>query len=438
MFCLDPYFFAAKRAARLSHRMQHLLGALGALAKNLAHLGAPLHVVAGKSIEAIPRLAREAKVERIVAHRWVEPFGRERDAKVAAAAGVPFVLHEGETLAPPGSIRTQTGGVYAVFTPFSRAFRKAIQVADPLPVPALRPAKVHLDTVPIPTVEDLGLRANPALPVPGERAARDRLAAFVRDHLGAYDTDRDRMDRPGTSRLSQDLKFGTLSIRTAWRAVEAAPASEGRERFLTELLWREFAHHTLWDRPELLERPFRADFEGFPWRDDPSGWKAWCEGTTGYPVVDAAARQLLGEGWVHNRARMISASFLTKHLGIDFRRGEAHYMEHLVDGDWAQNDLGWQWSAGCGCDAQPYFRVFHPVTQGQRFDPDGAYVRRWVPELARLPTRFLHAPWEAPALELRAAGVRLGETYPRPIVDHATARARFLADAKRHLGGPRA
>ena len=415
--------------------MQHLLAALGSLERNLAHLGGRLLVVSGKSTDAIPRLAEGLRVDRVVAQRWSEPFGRERDRRVAAALGpIPFVLHEGETLAPPGTLRTQTGGVYSVFTPFARAFRKSVEIAAPLPAPTLEPLEVSVDTASIPALAELGLRENPRLLPAGERAARTRLADFVSSGLATYDTDRDRMDRAGTSRLSQDLKFGTLSPRAAWCAVRDAEApEEARERFLTELLWREFAHHTLWDRPELLERPFRADFEGFPWRDDPKGWKAWCEGTTGYPVVDAAARQLLAEGYVHNRARMIAASFLTKHLGIDFRRGEAHYLEWLVDGDWAANDLGWQWSAGCGCDAQPYFRVFHPVTQGQRFDPEGTYVRTWVPELARLPTRYLHAPWEAPELELRAAGVRLGEHYPRPIVDHATARARFLADAKRHL-----
>ena len=212
-----------------------------------------------------------------------------------------------------------------------------------------------------------------------------------------------------------------------WTAVEgAASGGAGVGSFLNELVWREFAHHTLWDRPELLERPFRPAFEGFPWRSDARSWRAWAAGRTGYPVVDAAARQLLGEGFVHNRARMISASFLAKHLLVDFRRGEAHYLRHLADADVASNDLGWQWSAGCGCDAQPWFRVFNPVAQGERFDPEGAYVRRWVPELSRLPARWVHRPWEAPPDALAAAGVRLGVDYPRPIVDHALARARFL------------
>jgi deoxyribodipyrimidine photo-lyase len=244
------------------------------------------------------------------------------------------------------------------------------------------------------------------------------------------------MDLDGTSRLSADLKFGTLSARQVWHRVSREVEDARSQRaFLNELVWREFAHSTLWDRPELLAEPFQAKWRGFPWRDDEPGWRAWVEGKTGYPVVDAAARQLLAEGFVHNRARMIAASFLTKHLLLDFRRGEAHYMAHLTDGDWAQNDAGWQWSAGCGCDAQPYFRIFNPVSQGETFDPEGDYVRRWVPELARLPAKFIHEPWGAPREILEASGVRLGATYPHPVVDHKLARERFLATAKAHLGG---
>ena len=181
----------------------------------------------------------------------------------------------------------------------------------------------------------------------------------------------------------------------------------------------------------------RENWRSFPWRDDDAGFEAWAAGKTGYPVVDAAARQLIGEGFVHNRARMIAASFLTKHLMIDYRRGEQHYLRLLTDGDWAQNNAGWQWSAGCGTDAQPYFRVFNPLTQGLKFDPEGNYVRRWVPELAKMPAKFIHAPWLAPAAVRSAAGVTIGESYPAPIVDHAEARTRFLAIAESFLSGAR-
>ncbi|MFO0612884.1 MAG: deoxyribodipyrimidine photo-lyase [Polyangiaceae bacterium] len=437
VFVVDPYFFDPARARELPHRIQYLLDSLVALEKNLAHKGSRLFVARGRSVEVIPRLAASMNVDRVVAHRWVEPFARTRDARVRAALRVPFDLYEGETLLPPGTLRTGAGTAYSVFTPFSRAFFARVHDAEPLPaprrLPAL-PADVGESEAALPTLEELGLARNDALVTAGEKAARARLDRFIERVLEGYETDRDRMDRDGTSRLSQDLKFGTISIRTVWHAVSAVSSRKSAQKFLTELVWREFSHSTLADRPELLEKPFRREFEGFPWRDDARDWDAWTTGHTGYPIVDAAARQLLGEGFVHNRARMISASFLTKHLAQSYRRGEAHYMKYLVDGDWAQNNMGWQWSSGAGCDAQPWFRIFHPVTQGERFDPDGAYVKRWVPELAAVPAKFIHHPWDAPPLDLRRWGVTLGEMYPRPIVDHKLARERFLALAKAHLG----
>jgi deoxyribodipyrimidine photo-lyase len=298
------------------------------------------------------------------------------------------------------------------------------------------PADVRTRSAAIPTLAELGLAPNPRILPGGEPAARARLAAFVAGPAARYHLDRDRMDRPGTSRLGADLKFGLLSPRAVWHRASAAlgPRAPALAVFRSELVWREFAHSTLWDRPDLLEQPFRPAWRGFPWQDDPIALDAWRRGATGYPLVDAAARQLLAEGFVHNRARMVAASFLTKHLLVDFRRGEAHYLRWLTDGDWASNDAGWQWSAGCGSDAQPYFRIFDPVAQGQRFDPAGDYVRRYLPELGRLPDRFIHQPWRAPAAVLEAAGVALDRDYPRPIVEHRAARERFLAVARQHLG----
>lgn len=437
LFVLDPYFFAPARARELPHRMQFLLDSLEALAAAIAACGSRLLVVEGKSVEVVPRLVHAWKADRVVAQRWVEPFARERDRRIREALGTRFELYEGETLLPPGTLRTGAGKPYAVFSQFARRFRETAVFGKTLPAPRTLPPvprDVRIPPCRIPTCEQLGIARNPALLHGGEASAKARLGRFVREAAAAYAEHRDRMDLPGTSRLSADLKFGTLSVRQLWTAVEDAHGETPAARsFLNELLWREFTHSTLWDRPELLEEPFRPAFAGFPWQDDEALWQAWVCGKTGYPVVDAAARQLIGKGFVHNRARMISASFLCKHLLIDYRRGEAHYMKYLTDGDWAQNNAGWQWSAGCGCDAQPYFRIFNPITQGQRFDPEGNYVRRWVPELARMPARYIHDPTAAPEAVLRAAGVRLGESYPVPVVEHRFARERFLAVAAQHL-----
>ena len=432
-FVLDPYFFAPPRARELPHRVQFLLESIAALANDLEGRGSHLFLVAGKSVEVLPRIARAWRIERVVAQRWTEPFARVRDERVAKALDVPFDLLDGETLAPPGTIRNTEGRPFSVYSAFARAVRAKVHVERPFVAPARLPpppSDVRDQGARLPTLAELGIAENPRLPRGGEHRANERLARFLDSGGPRYDTLRDRLDLDATSRLSVDLKFGTLSPRAIWTAAEAALEKRhprAWQRLSDELLWREFSHAVLWDDPKLLERPRAAWFADFPWEDDAEGLRAWCEGRTGYPIVDASARQLTGEGFVHNRARMISASFLTKDLLVDYRRGEAHYLKLLVDGDWAQNNFGWQWTTGCGFDAAPYFRVFNPVEQGKKFDPTGAYVRRWVPELARLPDTFIHEPWRAPDAVLRSAGVVLGETYPRPIVDHGQARRRYLA-----------
>lgn len=403
LFVLDPYFFAKERAAELPNRIAFLLGSLSEVADRLEVLGSKLAVVEGRCVDVVPKLAAQWKVDQVFAHRWVEPFGRERDTRVAEALEVPFTLYEGETLLPPGALRP-----FRVFTAFARAHEREHAPVRPMGAPKRLPPipkDVTWKEAKIPTAQSLGLKLAPRLPEPGEGAAKHRLRVFIRDNLERYVTERDRMDLDTTSRLSVDLKFGTLSIRTVWHACAEQPQAE---KFLSELRWREFSHHVLWHRPDVLEKPFQPAFQKFPWREDEKLFRAWTEGTTGYPLVDAAARQLLAEGFVHNRARMVAASFLAKHLMLDWRLGEKHYLKHLVDGDWAQNNLGWQWSAGCGCDAQPYFRVFNPTAQAERFDPDGSYVKRWVPR-----------------------------PVAKPIVDHAESRARFLAVAKQHLAKQR-
>ena len=437
IFVLDPYFFDPDRAQELPHRMQFLLHSLAELETNIAKLGSRLLVVPGRSVEVVPRLFREWNADLVVAHRWTEPFGRERDRRVHEATGGKLRLYEGETLLPPGSLRAQSGRPYSVFTRFADAFLEKADIDKPFAAPRSLPPlpkEVRIQTTPIPSCSELGIPMNSNIQEGSQAAATRRLREFIRHGLAGYAKRRDRMDLSATSRLSVDLKFGTISVRQVWTDVSnTAGTKAGKRAFLNELLWREFAYSTLWDRPQVLERPFQSAFDSFPWQYDEKLWRAWVDGRTGYPIVDASARQLLAEGFVHNRARMISASFLTKHLLIDYRHGEAHYMKYLTDGDWANNNMGWQWSAGCGCDAQPYFRVFNPVTQGQRFDPKGDYVRRWVPELAKLPARFIHEPEKAPNAVLLSAGIRLGDNYPRPIVGHAEARMRFLKVAKHHL-----
>jgi deoxyribodipyrimidine photo-lyase len=441
LFIIDPYWFAAERAQQAPHHTQFLLESVDDLRRQVEALGSRLLLASGESARVLTELVQRWKVERIVAQAWAWPVGRELERRVREATGVPCELLGGETLVPPGTLRTTGGTPYGVFTPFARAFAKNTRLARSLPAPAglpPLPRDVAEDTrgrAPLPTLGELGISHNPELQRGGESEARRRLAAFLRRSVSHYEERRNRLDLDATSRLSCDLKFGTLSVREVWARVREREG-DGPAVFMNELLWREFCYSTLWDRPEVLEEPFQARFERFPWQKDDAGWRAWAEGKTGYPVVDAAARQLLGTGFVHNRARMISASFLTKHLLVDYAQGERHYMRYLTDGDEANNNAGWQWSAGSGCDAQPYFRIFNPVTQGRSHDLDGAYVRRWLPELAALPTRHIHEPWRAPASVLREAKVRLGVDYPLPIVEHAAARQRFLETARRHFGAP--
>ncbi|MGD8310060.1 MAG: deoxyribodipyrimidine photo-lyase, partial [Chromatiales bacterium] len=317
-----------------------------------------------------------------------------------------------------------------VFTPFWKACLRRPPPAAPLAAPEKLP--------PCPDVDSLALDALGLLPRipwdaglretwrPGEAGALRRLDGFCRKGLDAYADARERPAVVGTSRLSPRLHFGELSPRQVWwRAVRED--SPGGEAFLRELGWREFAHHLLHHSPETLERPMDRRFEAFPWREDPEALRAWQSGRTGIPLVDAGMRELWHTGWMHNRVRMVVASLLTKNLRIHWLEGARWFWDTLVDADLANNTLGWQWVAGCGADAAPYFRIFNPVTQGQRYDPEGAYVRRWVPEIGRLPDRWVHRPWQAPEKVLREAGIRLGSDYPEPIVDLKESRREALA-----------
>ncbi len=422
-----------------------LHGSLAALAGSLEKAGCPLLVRRGPSLDTLRAVAREFGATHVAWNRRYEPAVVARDTaikKALAADGLVCESFNGGNLFEPVHVATKEGKPYQVFTPFWRALLARDEPEEPLPAPkklvAAPPAGRAGKNVPIdglgllPAIDwAAGLRA---AWTPGEAAARRRLDAFL-GRLDRYDTERDRPDHDGTSALSPHLHFGEISPRRIWHAVRAAvggrPAARittgGAESYLRELGWREFATHLLWHFPHTAERPLRGDYERFPWVDDPVGLRAWQRGRTGFPVVDAGMRQLWNTGWMHNRVRMIVASFLVKDLRVSWLEGARWFWDTLVDADLAANTLGWQWAAGCGADAAPYFRIFNPQSQGEKFDPAGDYVRRFVPELKRLDADAIHAPAKAGVLLLRGAGITLGRDYPEPIVDHAEARKLALA-----------
>ncbi|MGF1641638.1 MAG: cryptochrome/photolyase family protein [Rhodospirillales bacterium] len=414
---------------------------LAALAADLGRLGAPLVLRRGRAADQIEALAAEVGAAAVHWNGQPEPHWRATDTELErrlAARGVAPRAFTAATLFEPATIVNLQGTPFRVFTPFWKACLAAAPPGPPLPAPRrLRTVSPPpdgdslADWALLPTRPDWagGLRDTWR---PGEAGARARLRTFVDDHLAGYGRLRDRPEPGATSRLSPHLHFGEVSARQVWHVVQhrmaADPsAAHGGAAFLRELGWREFCTHLLHDHPDLAEAPLQPRFARFPWKDDGTALRAWQRGSTGYPIVDAGMRQLWHTGWMHNRVRMIVASFLVKHLLLPWQWGEAWFWDTLVDADLANNAGGWQWVAGCGADAAPYFRIFNPILQGEKFDPDGAYVRRWVPELARVPARWIHRPWQAPPLELAAAGVRLGAGYPSPIVDHGEARARALA-----------
>jgi deoxyribodipyrimidine photo-lyase len=403
---------------------------LTALAADLRARGVEVVLRRGAFAEVIPALAVEIGAAEVHAGMPTEPWSRAAYRAVKASLPVPLRVHMTTLAFHPEDIRTQAGTPFGVYTPFARACRARGLPAAPLAAPA----SIASLSVASDRLEDWGLLPNTpdwaaglrAAWTPGEAGATARLAGFVAAALDGYAARRDVPGVAGTSMLSPYLAWGEISVAQVWHAAEAA-GGPGQQKFVNEVLWREFAAHLLWHHPKLPEAPLRAEFGRMRWRDDPAGLAAWQRGQTGVPIVDAGMRQLWQTGWMHNRVRMIVASFLVKHLLIPWQAGEAWFWDTLVDADLAQNAASWQWVAGCGADAAPYFRIFNPVLQAERFDPDGAYVRRYVPELGALPDRCLHAPWDAPALVLEGSGVRLGVTYPAPIVGLMEGRDRALA-----------
>lgn len=416
-----------------------LARSLAALDTGLRERGAGLVLRCGPTVDALKALCAETGARTVYMGRRHEPLAARHDARVMEALrdeGIVTRVFETALLHDPGSLLTSSGTPYKVFTPFFRTAERLGHPRPPGPGPERIPGPSRLPrSEPVTTVEPRATVAAPGIAAwwsPGEHGAKERLRAFLASGLGAYAEERDRPDRAGTSRLSPHITFGEIDTRTVLAAArEAAAADErlarGADAFIRQLYWREFAYHLLHHFPHTAERPLRTRFEIFPWSRDDAGLMAWQRAETGYPIIDAGMRELAETGWMHNRVRLLVASFLTKDLLLPWLEGARWFWTSLVDADLADNTLGWQWVAGCGADAAPYFRVFNPVTQGERYDPEGAYVRRWLPELTRIPSRWIHRPWEAPAETLRAAGVRLGGTYPHPIIDHAEARKRALA-----------
>jgi deoxyribodipyrimidine photo-lyase len=413
---------------------------LAALQSTLAETGATLCLRHGNPAEIVAALAAETGAATVHVNICTEPHWRDIDetlGELLRNESRRLERHLGATLFNPDEIRTKTGGIYGMYTPFANAVRamrpprQPLKTPQQIPAPAKQPRSEHLtEWKLLPTKPDWsgGMRATWT---PGEAHARERGRAFLRGAVKQYDTGRNLPGQDLTSMLSPHLHWGEISAHTLWHALHRKPLTEAENVYAAELIWRDFSNYLLWHKPHLPTAPLRAEFENLPWRDDPKSLHAWQRGQTGVPIVDAGMRQLWHTGWMHNRVRMIVASFLVKHLLIDWRAGAAWFMDTLVDADLAANSGNWQWVAGTGIDSQPFFRVFNPVSQGEKFDGDGAYVRRYVPELARLPDKYLHAPWAAPPLILREAGVTLGQTYPAPLIDLAEGRTRALEIWKR-------
>ena len=423
LFIIDPSLAKPEWQAR-NH---FLFQGVAELGQSLQKLGSGLVIRFGKPQQVLLQILAETGADAIFAEEDTTPTARKRDGAVAES--MPLTLVHGQTVHPPMFVTKDDGLPYTVYTPFSKKWRSLLpSKVDPLPAP------ISMMQIPLPASEALPEITPSPYFASGEREANRRLNLFSHSAIHHYAEDRDRMDLDGTSSLSPYLRFGMISMRQAVAAALQAQSEarrlgldpRGAEVWLNELIWREFYINILHAFPNVSHESFNPGLREIPWQNDPAAFDAWKAGKTGVPVVDAAMRQLRETGWMHNRARMITASFLVKDLLIDWRWGERWFWQRLLDADPAANNGGWQWTAGTGTDAAPYFRVFNPVLQGQKFDPAGDYVRRWVPELAKVPTKYIHTPWLLTPIEQQLAGCQIGIDYPAPIVDHAMARERVM------------
>lgn len=388
---------------------------------------AALWVRHGDPLTLIPELVEEFAADLVVTARDYEPYARSRDVSVKRALGDRFRTVQDTVIHEPGVVLSQSGTPFRVFTPFSRAWKKLTDLRRNAPVLTPDLSKLlQLDPRRVPTwsLTNLGFAEADLWLEPGQNGAMSRLNEF-QPKIREYEEARNFPSKPGTSGMSVHLRFGTVSVREMVR--RAYEVGDEGEKWLNELIWREFYQDLLWNNPHVVKGTFQPQFDGLVWPGKPEHFEAWCKGQTGYPIVDAAMRCLNATGWMHNRLRMIVASFLTKDLLIDWKLGESYFAEKLLDFELASNNGGWQWAASTGADAQPYFRIFNPALQSERFDSDGKFIREWIPELRALPTKYIHAPATAPLFDLKAAGIELGETYPRPIVDHATQKEQAIA-----------
>ncbi len=431
----------------LHHSLAHL-------AEEISKRGGRLDLYRGDPEAILPHIVRDYGSNLIVWNRRYHAADIACDSAIKAkleAEGHSVKSFNGTLIREPWTLASKTGGAFKVFTPFWRAARENHTAPAPLHAPkqfaasSKQPSHSALslsDLALLPTKPNWAAKPNWAKGmagswVPGEKGALATLDTFIDNGFAGYSENRNRPDMPSTSRLSPYLRFGEISINYVWHASEMAvqsgrtsASSEDLRVFQSELGWREFSYYLLYHQPDISKINVQRRFDDFSWQNDPSSFQAWCRGQTGYPIVDAGMRELWQIGFMHNRVRMIVASFLIKHLRIDWRQGETWFWDTLLDADPASNPASWQWVAGSGADAAPFFRIFNPMLQSEKFDPEADYVRHYVPELARLSSKYIHAPWKASPVELAAAGIKLGSTYPRPVVDHDTARNSALAAFK--------